>query len=179
MNNDQNPLLTIKLPRVAEEGSAFIFPQDFANRPLVRALLPASGRRIYSGLRVCGLSKGEAFMAAFGQQFIATPDALMAAAEIFDASPLAQREMLEAFTAADPHTLRAEWQRQVDALSFAARDAAMHLRVELANYSPSADQDATERDHAQLREILAKNAAALADGRGDGVDWSARRFEGE
>lgn len=179
MTTNQSPLLTIKLARVAAEGSAIIYPQDFANKQLVKALLAASERRVYSGLRVYGLSKGEAFMAAFGQEFIATPDALMAAAEVFDATPLAQREILEAFSAADPYTLQSEWNRQVEALSFAARDAALSIRVALANYEPPADQYATERDHAQLREVLAKNAAALADERGDGVDWSARRFEGE
>lgn len=179
MTTNQNHLLTIKLARVAAEGNAILYPQDFANKSLVKALLSASERRVYSGLRVYGLSKGEAFMAAFAQEFIASPDALMAAAEIFDATPLAQREIHEAFSAADPYTLQTEWKRQVDALSFAAHDAAMHLRVELANYEPSADKYATERDHMQLREILAKNAATRADERGDGVDWSARRFEGE
>lgn len=158
----KNPLLTIKLAHVATEGDAVIYPQDFASTPLIRALIPATERRVYAGLRAYGLSSGEAFSAVFARHFVLSPDAIIAAAAVYDQTAMAKRELLAFLETCDRHTLRREWKRQISLLAAGAEDAALSIRVQLANYEPAASAGATERDHARLRELLAKNAAAIA-----------------
>ncbi len=176
MSLANNPLMKIKLARVAAEGNAVLYPEDFASAPLIRALIPTSERRVYAGLRSYGLSSGEAFSAAFARHFIISPDAVIATAAVYEETTTAKRELLAFLETCDRRTLEFEWKRQVSMLAAGAEDAAVSLRVALSTDESDESKDAKDHDHARLREILAKNAAAIEaeEAEGcvkDGINW--------
>ncbi|WP_175774165.1 hypothetical protein [Burkholderia anthina] len=189
MSTDQNPLHKIQITFDEErfpEGANVLYPEDFASRPVIRALLPVEDRRLYALLRAYGLSSVEAWSAAFAKRFHIHPDAVAKVAEVYEETSIAKRELIEVLDTTDPDTLKAEWARQVQLMAVVAEDAAIHLRgAYLVDYRPIDESRKVQpHDHIALAAVLSERSREIeieeAIERGDGpnIDWS-RKFEGE
>ncbi|VVD87322.1 hypothetical protein [Pandoraea anhela] len=189
MESGHNPLHKIQITfdkGRLPQGENILYPDDFASRPVLRALLSAEDRRLYALLRAYGLSSVEAWSAAFAKRFHIHPDAVAKVAEVYESTSIAKSELLEVLDTTDPHTLKIEWARQVQLMKVEAEDVAIHLRqaYPVDHRAIAQSQCAQPHDHAALaaildkrsREIEAKEAAECRDG--PEIDWS-RKFEGE
>lgn len=189
MEFNKNPLHKIQVSfdeKRFTEGANILYPEDFASRPVVRALLPVEDRRLYALLRACGLSSVEAWAAAFAKRFHIHPDAVAKVAEVYEGNSIAKDELSEVLESSDQRALKIEWTRQVQLMTVAAEDAAIHLRqaypVDHKSIDPS--QHAQPHDYETLaaaltrrsREIASEEAAERDDG--PKANWD-RKFEGE
>lgn len=189
MESNHNPLHKIQIAFDEErfpEGANILYPEDFASRPVIRALLPVEDRRLYALLRAYGLSSIESWSAAFAKHFHIHPDAVAKVAEVYEETAIAKRELIEVLDTTAAHTLKVEWARQVQLMSVAAEDAAVHLRsAYLVDYRAiDKSRYAQPSDHIALAAVLNERSREIeieeAIERGDGpkIDWD-RRLEGE
>jgi len=180
MESTNNPLRKIQL------AGGFIYPEDFASGAIVRAVLHVTDRRLYALLRAHGMSSVEAWAAAFARRFPIHPDAVIAAAAVYEETSIAKRELREVMETTDPVSMQLEWQRQVGLMAVGANDLAHHLHsAYLVDYSPVDKSRCMQpSDHIALAAVMDEHARATeieeAIERGDGpkIDWD-RKFEGE
>ncbi|MFM0035964.1 hypothetical protein [Paraburkholderia strydomiana] len=131
-------------------------PQDAATQGVVNHLISAADRRLYACIRAFGYSTLEAAIAAFGKAITAHVDALGDFATAYETTRGYQREYADVREQIGEERLKIEWVKRCDELSVAARDAAMSLRVSLADYKPQVNEFQASKDEAAWLEVAAQ-----------------------
>lgn len=167
--------------RECDETCNTLLPDDFASRPIMRAITTPHERRTHATLRAIGFGRFESFAAVFGKHLIAAPEALDAAAGHYEGSSLFEAELLFALG-----TLGSKRDAELDArvaeLTHHAADVARAVSMALSDNEYHESLHRQPSDSVALGGILNAHAQELeqeeAFERGDQTYWD-RKFEGE
>lgn len=169
--------------REYDEARNTLLPDDFASRPVIRAISTPHDRRTHATLRAIGFGRFESFAAVFGKYLIAAPEALDAAAGHYEGASLFETELLFALD-----TLGSKRDAELDArvaeLTHHAADVARAVNLALSDNEYDKSLHRQPSDNLVLGGILNAHAleleqeAALERGDGPKTDWT-RKFEGE
>ncbi|PLZ01965.1 hypothetical protein CY652_13120 [Burkholderia sp. WAC0059] len=168
--------------RECDDARNTLLPDDFASRPVMRAITTPHDRRTHATLRAIGFGRFESFAAVFGKYLIAAPEALDAAAGHYEGSSLFEAELLFALGTLGGKR-DAELDARVSELTHHASDVARAVSMALSDnvYDKSLHRQPT--DSLALGGILNAHAAELEEkdalGRGDGTAHWDRKLEGE
>lgn len=175
----RSPLEFIRL-RSHDEARNKLLPDDFASRPVMRAITTPHERRTHATLRAIGFGRFESFAAVFGKHLIAAPEALDAAAGHYEGSSLFEAELLFALGTLGSKR-DAELDARVSELTQHATDVARAVSMALSDNVYHESLHRQPSDSVALGGVLNAHAVELdqeADLGGSSMDWT-RKFEGE
>ncbi|KWE57498.1 hypothetical protein [Burkholderia sp. MSMB2157WGS] len=158
MRKAKNPLHAI---RIRYTEYAPLQPEDFGNRQVVRALLDPVDRRKHAMLRAAGYSAAESFMAVFGHLFVATPEALVLAADAYETTNAYQYEVDQALATVDPALRDVLLTQNVEQFAALAKAAAADVEPLLKDYRPLSTSHPRESDFKALNEVIAERQAEI------------------
>lgn len=147
---------------ITGNDSLTLKPQDAATQGIVNHLISAADRRLYACIRAFGYSPLEAIIAAFGKTISGHVDALGDFATAYETTRGYSGEYEEVCSQIGEERLKTEWAKRCDELSVAARDAAMSLRVSLADYRPKVRAYDAQRDEEAWKTLAQKRGEAFA-----------------
>ena len=171
----RNPLSHIRV-RCYPEGANVMLPEDFASAPAVRALFTPHERRLHASLRAIGFGTFESFAAVFGKHLRASPEALDAAAAVYEETATFKAELLEVI-AAFGSKRDAELDARVSELTHHASDVARALSIALSDQTHNQSKHRRPSDSVILAGIIEGHSeelereAALENGGGREIDW--------
>ncbi|MGC2970450.1 hypothetical protein [Paraburkholderia aspalathi] len=173
MNSDilSRPLEHIKV-RSQPEGANVLMPLNFQSAPLARALFTPHERRWHAALRAIGFGSFESFAAVFGKHLIAAPEALDAAATVYEQTPQFKRELLGVIAALGSKR-DAELDKRVSELTSHASDATRALSIALSDTTHDTTKHRQPSDSIALAAILEANATVIEqEAAPSQADWS-------
>jgi len=150
---------------ITGNDSLTLKPQDAATQGIVSHLISAADRRLYACIRAFGYSSLEAAIAAFDKTICGHVDSLANFATAYETTRGYSLEYEEVCEQIGEERLKVEWAKRCDELSVAARDAAMSLRVSLADYMPQVRAFDAQRDEAAWKELAEKREAEQREAR--------------
>ncbi|MGQ7938493.1 hypothetical protein [Paraburkholderia sp. D1E] len=171
-----NPLTHIRIRRFPE-GANVMLPEDFQSAPAIRVLFMPHERRTHASLRAIGFGTFESFAAVFGKHLLASPEALDAAAAVYEETSTFKVELLEVITALGSKR-DAELDARVSEMTHHAADAARALSIALSDHTPEEYKHRRPSDNLILAGIITGHSeeleteAALENGSGIEIDWS-------
>jgi hypothetical protein len=171
-----NQLAHIRIRRFPE-GANVMLPEDFQSAPAARALFTPHERRLHASLRAIGFGAFESFAAVFGKHLLAAPEALDAAAAVYEETSTFKAELLEVIAALGSKR-DAELDARVSELTHHASDAARALSIALSDHTPEEYKHRRPSDNLILAGILdahtteLETEAALDTGAGPSIDWA-------
>jgi len=169
-----NTLAHIKVRRFPE-GANVMLPEDFASRPAVRALFTPNERRTHASLRAIGFGQFESFAAVFGRHVLAAPEALDAAATVYEETSTFKTELLEVIATLGSKR-GAELDARVSELTHHAADAARALSIALSDITHDPEKHRKPSDNLNLAAILEAHATEIEqEAAPEPIDWS--RFD--
>lgn len=143
----------IKITTNADNST--LLPEDFASRNVARALFTPHERHVHASLRAIGYGAFESFAAVFGKHLTATPEALDAAARVYESTNAFQREVAEIVVALGKKR-DAELNARVAELTHHAADAARAISMKVSDRIHDQGQHRQPTDFVILGGILEK-----------------------